>query len=181
MTDLPNSAADRAANASTPDGESPEGDPELAALVRRDLPRDDADRSLAARVNRWRRRVSSAVPAAPATSAPERPLGGTPAADETAQTSEAAPVAGDVTPEAEADATEPFFDVTSAAADSTSPDPDEPAPVAANGGAAESSTAGADPADTTTVYAPAPGAPTDATPADASSGSHPRVRPSSAL
>jgi len=31
MTDMPNSAADRAANASTPDDESPAGDPELAA------------------------------------------------------------------------------------------------------------------------------------------------------
>ena len=39
------SAADRAANASTPDGETPVGDPELAALVRRDAPRDDADAS----------------------------------------------------------------------------------------------------------------------------------------
>ncbi len=38
MTDLPNSAADRAANAPTPDGETPAGDPELAALVRRDPP-----------------------------------------------------------------------------------------------------------------------------------------------
>lgn len=38
MTDLPNSAADRAANASTPDIETPAGDPELAALVRRDPP-----------------------------------------------------------------------------------------------------------------------------------------------
>ncbi len=38
MTDLPDSAADRAANASTPDGETPAGDPELAALVRRDAP-----------------------------------------------------------------------------------------------------------------------------------------------
>ena len=38
MTDLPNSAADRAANASTPDGETPAGDPELAALVRPDAP-----------------------------------------------------------------------------------------------------------------------------------------------
>ena len=35
MTDLPNSAADAAANASTPDGETPAGDPELAALVAR--------------------------------------------------------------------------------------------------------------------------------------------------
>ncbi len=35
MTDLPNSAADRAAEASTPDGETPVGDPELAALVQR--------------------------------------------------------------------------------------------------------------------------------------------------
>ena len=38
MTDLPNSAADRAANASIPDGETPAGDPELAALVQRDAP-----------------------------------------------------------------------------------------------------------------------------------------------
>jgi len=45
MTDLPNSAADRAA---TPDGATPAGDPELAALVRRDAPPDDADPSLAA-------------------------------------------------------------------------------------------------------------------------------------
>ena len=37
------SAADRAANTSTPDGETPAGDPELAALVRRDAPPDDAD------------------------------------------------------------------------------------------------------------------------------------------
>ena len=51
MTDLPNSAADGAANSSTPDGETPAGDPELAALVRRDAPRDDADPSLAALVN----------------------------------------------------------------------------------------------------------------------------------
>jgi hypothetical protein len=42
MTDLPNS---------TPDGETPAGDPELAALVRRDAPPDDADPSLAALVN----------------------------------------------------------------------------------------------------------------------------------
>jgi vancomycin resistance protein YoaR len=47
MTDLPNSAADRAANASTPDGETPVGDPELAALVRREAPPDAADPSLA--------------------------------------------------------------------------------------------------------------------------------------
>ena len=45
MTDLPNSAADRAANASAPDGETPAGDPELAALVRRDAPPDVADPS----------------------------------------------------------------------------------------------------------------------------------------
>ncbi len=51
MTDLPNSAADRADNASTPGGETPAGDPELAALVRRDAPPDDADPSLAALVN----------------------------------------------------------------------------------------------------------------------------------
>jgi hypothetical protein len=43
MTDMPNSAADRAANASTPDGETPAGDPELAALVWRDARPDDVD------------------------------------------------------------------------------------------------------------------------------------------
>ena len=51
MTDLPDSAADRAANASTPDGETPAGDPELAALaalVRRHAPPDDATASQAA-------------------------------------------------------------------------------------------------------------------------------------
>ena len=42
MTDLPDSAADRAANAPTPDGETPAGDPELAALVGRDASPDDA-------------------------------------------------------------------------------------------------------------------------------------------
>ena len=45
MTDLPNSAADPAANASIPDGETPAGDPELAALVRRGAPRVDAEHS----------------------------------------------------------------------------------------------------------------------------------------
>ena len=45
MTDLPNSAADRAANASTPDGETPAGDPELAALVQRGAPPVDAEPS----------------------------------------------------------------------------------------------------------------------------------------
>ncbi len=40
MTDLPNSAADRAPEASTPGIETPAGDPELAALVRRDEPSD---------------------------------------------------------------------------------------------------------------------------------------------
>jgi len=50
MTDLPNSEADQPANASTPEGESPVGDPELAALVRHDAPTDDADPSLAALV-----------------------------------------------------------------------------------------------------------------------------------
>ena len=39
MTDLPNAAADPVANTSTPDGETPAGDPELAALVRRDARR----------------------------------------------------------------------------------------------------------------------------------------------
>ena len=38
MTDLPDSAADGAANASMPEIETPAGDPELAALVRRDPP-----------------------------------------------------------------------------------------------------------------------------------------------
>jgi vancomycin resistance protein YoaR len=51
MTDLSNSAADRAANASTPDVGTAAGDPELAALVRRNAPLDDADPSLAALVN----------------------------------------------------------------------------------------------------------------------------------
>jgi vancomycin resistance protein YoaR len=45
MTDLPNSTADGAASASAPDGESPAGDPELAALVRHGAPPDDADPS----------------------------------------------------------------------------------------------------------------------------------------
>ena len=54
MTDLPNSA---------PDGETPAGDPELAALVRRDAPPDDGDPSLAALVNLGPQPVSSAVPA----------------------------------------------------------------------------------------------------------------------
>ncbi len=43
MTDLPNSAADRAPEASTPGIETPAGDPELAALVRRDVPGDGPD------------------------------------------------------------------------------------------------------------------------------------------
>ena len=66
MTDLPKSAADRAANASTPDVETPVGDPELAALVRRDAPPDVGDPSLAALVNLGRRPVASAIPADPA-------------------------------------------------------------------------------------------------------------------
>ena len=48
MTDLPNSAADQAADAPTPAIETPAGDPELAALVRRDAGPDDADPSPAA-------------------------------------------------------------------------------------------------------------------------------------
>jgi vancomycin resistance protein YoaR len=63
-------------NASTPDGDTPAGDPELAALV-----------------NLVRRPVSSVVPAASAAGAPE-----------------AGPTAGDATPEAGADATEPDVD-----------------------------------------------------------------------
>lgn len=50
MTKLPKSAADRAANASTPDDETPAGDPGLAALVRRDAPGEDGDPELAALV-----------------------------------------------------------------------------------------------------------------------------------
>jgi vancomycin resistance protein YoaR len=88
MTDLPNSAADQAANASTPDGETPAGDPELAALVRGDAPPGEAD------------------PSQPA-GGPEEPVAGAPAADETTLASEGDPTAGDATPEAEADATEP--------------------------------------------------------------------------
>ncbi len=128
MTDLPNSAADRAANASVPEGETPAGDPELAALVGRDAPPDDAG-----------------------------------------------PAAGDATPEGGADATEPVLDVTSAAAESTSPDPDEPAGVAANAGAAGSPTAGASSADATTADTRAPGEPTDITPATTPPTSEPGV------
>ncbi len=107
MTDLPNSAADRAANASTPDGGTPAGDPELAALVRRDAPPGDGDLSLAALVSLVRGPVSSAVPAAEAAAGPEQPVAVAPAADETAQASDAGPTAGDAPPEAGADATEP--------------------------------------------------------------------------
>ena len=88
MTDLPNSSADGAANTSTPDGEAPAGDPELAALVRRVAPRDDPDPSLAALVNLGPRPVSPAVSAATAAGATERSLAGAPAVDETAQASE---------------------------------------------------------------------------------------------
>ncbi len=81
MTDLPNSAADGAANASTPDGETSGGDPELAALVRRDLPPDDAGPALA--------------------------VTGAPAADETARVSDGDPAAGAATPGDGANATQP--------------------------------------------------------------------------
>jgi len=168
MTDLPNSAADRVANASTPDGGTPAGDPEIAALVRRDAPTDDDAPWLAALVNLGRRLVSSAVRAAPAAGAPERPIDRTPAAEETAPASEVGPTAGDAAPEPGADATEPAFDATSPAADSTSPDLDEPAPVAANAGAAGSPTAEAAPADATTADAPAQGEPIDPAQADTS-------------
>jgi vancomycin resistance protein YoaR len=67
MTDLPNSAADRAANASTADGETPPGDPELAALVRGNAPPDDGDASLAALVSPGPQHAYSAVPATSAT------------------------------------------------------------------------------------------------------------------
>ena len=43
MTDLADSAADGAASASTPEAETPAGDPELAALVRGGAPPDDVD------------------------------------------------------------------------------------------------------------------------------------------
>jgi vancomycin resistance protein YoaR len=92
MTDLPNSAADRAAN-STPDGETPAGDPELAALVRHDVP----------------------------------------------------------------------------------PDPDEPAPAAANAGAAGPPTAGTARASATTADAPAPGEPAGTAPVETSPVSEPGV------
>jgi vancomycin resistance protein YoaR len=63
MTDLPDTAADRETNASTPDIETPAGDPELAALVRRTAPPAVGDPSLAALVNRAPRPESSAVTA----------------------------------------------------------------------------------------------------------------------
>ncbi len=104
MTDLPNSAADRAANASTPDGETPAGDPELAALVQRDAP-PAGDPELAGLVR------SDAPPDD---------------ADETAQASEAGPTAGDATPEVGADATErvetsPVLPLAAAVSDDESP------------------------------------------------------------
>jgi vancomycin resistance protein YoaR len=91
MTDQPDSAADRAANASTPDIETSGGEPEPAALVRRDVPSNDRD-----------------------------PVVEAPAADEPTQASEAGRIAGDATPEAGADATQPVFKVTSGPVD-TSP------------------------------------------------------------
>ena len=121
MTDLPDSAADRAANAPTPDGETPAGDPSLAALVEAGAPPDEA------------------------------------------------------TPEAGADAIEPDLDVSSVAADSTSPDPDQPAPVTADAGSAGSPTAGNAPADAATSDSLAPGEPTDAARADTSPTSEPGV------
>jgi len=144
MTDLPNSAAERAADSSTPDGETPAGDPKLSGArpARRTAGRRRP--SLAALV---RQPVSSGILAAPA---------------------------GDATPEAAADATEPVFDVTSVAA-SSSPDPDEPPPGAANAGESGSPTAGAAPADATTADAPAPGEPTEDAPADTTPTSEPDV------
>ena len=82
---------------------------------------------------------------------------------------------GHATPEAGADATESVFDVTSAAADSTSPEPDELAAAAANAGSAGSPTAEAASADVTTGDAPAPGEPTDTAPADTSPTLEPGV------
>ena len=51
MTDLPNPAADGAANLPTRDGGTPAGDPELAALVRADAALDAGDPELAALVS----------------------------------------------------------------------------------------------------------------------------------
>ena len=82
MTDLPNSAADRAANASTPDGETPVGDPELAALVRRDAPPDDADPSPAALVT-----APAAMPRARPARMPPSPSPGEPTRPPPADTS----------------------------------------------------------------------------------------------
>jgi vancomycin resistance protein YoaR len=106
MTDLPNSAADRAANASIPDGETPAGDPELAALVQRDAP-PTGDPELAGLVR------SEATPDI---------------ADVTAQTSEADLTAGDAMPEVGADATErvdtvPVLPLAAAVSDSEPPAP----------------------------------------------------------
>jgi vancomycin resistance protein YoaR len=70
MTDLPSSAADRAVNASTPDGATPAGDPELAALVRHDAPPDDADLSLAALVSLGAPAVDTPVPVEPTDTVP---------------------------------------------------------------------------------------------------------------
>ncbi len=108
MTDLPRSSADRADNASTPGGETPAGDPELAALVRRDAPLDDADASLAALVSPGRP-VSMAVPP-PGRWCPAAARRWGACADGTAQAPETARTAGDATPQAGTDATELVFD-----------------------------------------------------------------------
>jgi vancomycin resistance protein YoaR len=72
MSDLPIPAADGAPNASASGNETAAGDPDLAALVRRDPPRDDADASLAALVNLGRQpKTSSAAPVTDS-SAPDR-------------------------------------------------------------------------------------------------------------
>ncbi|HZC32899.1 MAG TPA: VanW family protein [Candidatus Bathyarchaeia archaeon] len=147
MTDLPDAAPNGTASASTPDGETPAGDPELTALVRHDPPPDDAEPSLT----------------------------GAPAVDETAQASETGPAAGDATPETGADAAEPVLDASSASADSTSADPDEPAPVAADAAAAGSPTAEATSDDAITADAPAQGEPIDTAAADTSPASEPGV------
>src|SRR5436190_9447616 len=81
MTELPDSAADGAAKAATPDLETPVGDPELEA-----------------------------VPAAPSAAAPDQPLPVAPATEETIQVSEAVATPDDATPEPEADTTEPVVD-----------------------------------------------------------------------
>ncbi len=87
---LPNSAADRAVNAFAPDGETPAGDPELAALVRRDAPPDVVDPSLAALVDSPPRPDDSAAGSPTAGPAPaDATIADPPALDEPTDTAPA--------------------------------------------------------------------------------------------